>query len=105
MDRLPHTRRVRRDPRPRRRRRPGRPGGRGQHCGAVAALYGVRELVLGAWGCGVFRNDPDVVAEAFEQALSCHGAAFGKVVFAIWDRSPESVNRAAFRARFGAGEG
>ncbi|WP_329569638.1 TIGR02452 family protein [Kitasatospora sp. NBC_01266] len=69
---------------------------------ALAARHGVRELVLGAWGCGVFRNDPEVVAEAFERALAVHGAAFGTVVFAVWDRSPESLNRAAFRARFAA---
>lgn len=67
---------------------------------AIAARHDVRELVLGAWGCGVFRNDPAEVAEAFELALRNHGAAFDTVVFAIWDRSPVSANRAAFEARF-----
>ncbi len=69
---------------------------------AVAAAHGVRELVLGAWGCGVFRNDPAQVAEAFEAALAEFGAAFDRVVFAVWDRSPVSANRAAFEARFAA---
>ncbi|MGW5110461.1 TIGR02452 family protein [Nocardia sp. NPDC004123] len=68
---------------------------------AVAAHERVRELVLGAWGCGVFRNDPNEVAEAFDRALQIHGAAFDRVVFAVWDRSPISANRAAFEARFG----
>ncbi|MFF0636371.1 TIGR02452 family protein [Nocardia sp. NPDC004151] len=68
----------------------------------VAAHHGVRELVLGAWGCGVFRNDPNEVAEAFDLALRAHGAAFERVVFAVWDRSPVSANRAAFAARFGS---
>jgi uncharacterized protein (TIGR02452 family) len=67
---------------------------------AVAARHGVRELVLGAWGCGVFRNDPAEVAAAFHLALEQHGAAFDQVVFAVWDRTPVSVNRAAFEARF-----
>jgi uncharacterized protein (TIGR02452 family) len=67
---------------------------------AVAAVHGARELVLGAWGCGVFGNDPAQVAAAFEQALASHGAGFARVVFAIWDRSPESANRQAFRHRF-----
>ncbi|GAB0103196.1 hypothetical protein JMUB6875_21680 [Nocardia sp. JMUB6875] len=49
----------------------------------------------------MFRNDPAEVAEAFELALHNHGVAFDKVVFAIWDRSPISANRAAFEARFG----
>ncbi|MFB9367126.1 TIGR02452 family protein [Kitasatospora albolonga] len=68
----------------------------------VAAAHGVRELVLGAWGCGVFGNDPAEVAEAFELALATHGAPFTRVVFAVWDRTPVSANRAAFEARFGA---
>ncbi|MER8183490.1 TIGR02452 family protein [Kitasatospora sp. NPDC094015] len=70
---------------------------------AVAARHGVRELVLGAWGCGVFRNDPADVAEAFETALAEHGAPFDRVVFAVWDRTPVSANRAAFEQRFAAG--
>jgi uncharacterized protein (TIGR02452 family) len=68
---------------------------------AVAARHGVRHLVLGAWGCGVFRNDPVQVAEAFAAALERHGRSFERVVFAVWDRSPQSANRAAFVARFG----
>jgi uncharacterized protein (TIGR02452 family) len=70
---------------------------------AVAAHHGARQLVLGAWGCGVFRNDPYQVAEAFHSHLTTSGAfstVFERVVFAIWDRSPESVNRAAFADRF-----
>ncbi|MFG3224227.1 TIGR02452 family protein [Kitasatospora sp. NPDC048194] len=68
---------------------------------AAAARHEVRALVLGAWGCGVFRNDPAQVAEAFEGALARYGAAFDQVAFAVWDRSPVSANRAAFEARFG----
>ncbi|WP_035842161.1 TIGR02452 family protein [Kitasatospora azatica] len=74
---------------------------RAQRVLAVAAQHGARELVLGAWGCGVFRNDPETVAAAFERALALHGAAFTRVVFAVWDRSPRSANRAAFEHRFG----
>jgi uncharacterized protein (TIGR02452 family) len=69
---------------------------------AVAAHHGARQLVLGAWGCGVFRNDPREVAEAFHAHLT-EGAfkgAFERVLFAVWDRSPDSANRAAFTERF-----
>ncbi|WP_206045807.1 TIGR02452 family protein [Nocardia mangyaensis] len=68
---------------------------------AAAARHQVRDLVLGAWGCGVFANDPAEVAGAFGVALDRWGAAFERVVFAVWDRNPVSVNRTAFRARFG----
>ncbi|MGJ6968167.1 TIGR02452 family protein [Streptosporangium sp. G11] len=70
---------------------------------AVAAHHGARGLVLGAWGCGVFRNDPREVAEAFHTHLAAGGAfstVFERVVFAVWDRSPDSANRAAFAERF-----
>ncbi|WP_460346910.1 TIGR02452 family protein [Actinoallomurus acanthiterrae] len=72
---------------------------------AVAAHHGARRLVLGAWGCGVFRNDPQQVAEAFHAHLTAGGefhAVFDHVVFAVWDRKPDSANRAAFTARFAA---
>jgi uncharacterized protein (TIGR02452 family) len=72
---------------------------------AVAAHHGARQLVLGAWGCGVFRNDPRDVAGAFHAHLTDGGAfagAFERVLFAVWDRSPDSANRAAFAERFAA---
>ena len=60
----------------------------------VAAAHGHRTLVLGAWGCGVFRNDPAVVAGAFASALRAVGQ-FDRVIFAIRDdRSGTPVYRA-----------
>jgi uncharacterized protein (TIGR02452 family) len=48
----------------------------------IAARHGHSSLVLGAWGCGVFRNDPEVVAAAFAEALRLVNC-FDHVVFAI----------------------
>eukprot|EP00913_Durusdinium_trenchii_P012190 g11449.t1 len=43
-------------------------------------------LILGAWGCGVFRNDPKDVASLFDVALARPELSnFGKVVFAVPD--------------------
>src|SRR6185503_561546 len=50
----------------------------------VAAAHGHRTLVLGAWGCGVFRNDAAVVADAFAHALKSL-PHFDFVVFAVRD--------------------
>lgn len=69
---------------------------------AVAAAHGHRTLVLGAWGCGVFRNDPVEVAEVFAAALEESGGTFERVVFAVWERSGDGPNLQAFRARFTA---
>lgn len=67
---------------------------------AVAEAMGERALVLGAWGCGVFRNDPEMVAEHFDEALAEMRGAFEVVVFAVLDTSAELRNLAPFARRF-----
>ncbi|KQZ03189.1 TIGR02452 family protein [Streptomyces clavifer] len=65
----------------------------------VAAVRGYRRLVLGAWGCGVFQNDPAEVAGAFRALLADGGrfaGHFEQIVFGILDRDPDSAVRAAF---------
>lgn len=69
---------------------------------AVAAAHGHRRLVLGAWGCGVFANDPATVAAAFAGALKS-APWFDTVVFAVLDGQAEAPTRAAFRAALSAG--
>jgi uncharacterized protein (TIGR02452 family) len=61
---------------------------RSEYVLALAAAHGCTKLVVGAWGCGVFRNDPVVVAETFASHL--HGiwaGRFERVVFSVLDRS------------------
>lgn len=62
----------------------------------VALQHGHTRLVLGAWGCGVFGNDPYQVADLFAETLGTGGpfeCCFREVVYAIYDRTP---NRAVF---------
>lgn len=66
---------------------------------SVAAAHRHRCLVLGAWGCGVFRNDPAHVAQAFADALARFAGSFDRVVFAV--RDPGGRNIAAFQRQFG----
>ncbi|MEU8714138.1 TIGR02452 family protein [Streptomyces sp. NPDC048663] len=71
----------------------------------VAAAHGYRRLVLGAWGCGVFQNDPRQVAGAFRGLLGPGGrfaGTFAHVVFGILDRTPGSTVRVAFTEEFPA---
>ena len=73
---------------------------------ALAASQGYRQLVLGAWGCGVFRNDPGVVAESFAAHLR-HGrwsGRFDRVVFSVLDTSPSQSTLTAFRRALSRGE-
>ncbi|MFB6612915.1 TIGR02452 family protein [Streptomyces sp. NPDC085524] len=65
----------------------------------VAVHEGYQRLVLGAWGCGVFRNDPDEVARAFAGLLTGRfRGSFDRVVFAVLDRDP--APRRAFERAF-----
>lgn len=76
---------------------------RGERVLEVAAVRGYRRLVLGAWGCGVFRNDPAEVAGAFRALLTGGGrfaGHFEQVVFGIFDRRDDSPTRAAFERAF-----
>lgn len=50
----------------------------------VAAHHGTEVLILGAWGCGVFGNNPRTVASMFADHLSGgFSSIFDKVVFPI----------------------
>ena len=69
---------------------------------AVAADNGHRTLLLGAWGCGVFRNSPALVADAFGKWLESDNFAgvFDRVLFAIFDNSKTKATISAFQQRF-----
>ena len=67
----------------------------------VFAHHGQRTLVLGAWGCGVFRNEPAAVAATFARWLAGdYAGVFDRVVFAILDRSREKDTLRAFERAF-----
>ncbi|MDV5149770.1 TIGR02452 family protein [Streptomyces sp. SBC-4] len=69
----------------------------------TAAAAGYRRLVLGAWGCGVFQNDPAEVAGAFKALLTGDGrfaGHFEEIVFAVLDRSSGARTLAAFARVF-----
>lgn len=65
---------------------------------SIAYKHGCDTLILGAWGCGVFRNEPADVAAYFDEVIGSHfRSAFKRIVFAIYDRSKEGVNIQAFK--------
>ncbi|HEU4323659.1 MAG TPA: TIGR02452 family protein [Roseiflexaceae bacterium] len=69
----------------------------------IAAAQGHDTLVLGAWGCGVFRNDPQQIADLFHAALAGpFGGVFATVVFAVLDWSRDLHIIRPFQQRFGA---
>ncbi len=74
---------------------------RAGHILAVAADRRHRTLVLGAWGCGAFRNESTEVAAVFHRWLSGRFRnAFDHVIFAIHDRSRNRSTLGAFQHEF-----
>jgi uncharacterized protein (TIGR02452 family) len=71
----------------------------------IAALHEHKALVLGAWGCGVFGNDCQEVAELFHEALTGQFAGvFAHIIFAIVDRSTERRFIGPFHDVFGTSD-
>ena len=72
-----------------------------------AAHFGYDHLVLGAWGCGAFGNDPEVVAGLFYKAMieSIYDGKrifelFRKIDFAVLDKTPSKQLYRIFRRYF-----
>ena len=68
----------------------------------IALQKGYTNLILGAWGCGAFGNDPYDVAEYFRSILidEEYGKCFENVCFAVFDKE-DGINISAFRECLG----
>jgi uncharacterized protein (TIGR02452 family) len=70
---------------------------------ALAASQQCDALVLGAWGCGVFRNDPSTVAAIFHDYLRPQGrysGCFRHILFSVYDASRPPETSGAFVHQF-----
>lgn len=65
----------------------------------IAKKHNIETLILGAFGCGVFGNDPLTVANIFKEALESGWYHFKEVVFAI----PGGYNLKSFIKVYGEG--
>ena len=71
---------------------------RGRRILAAAAANGAQALVLGAFGCGAFRNDPAIVARAYANILPAFRRQFRAIEFAVFCGPRSTRNYDAFRA-------
>ena len=70
---------------------------------ALAAAHQCDALVLGAWGCGVFQNDPGTVARIFYDYLCPTGLythRFRHVLFSVYDRAHPPSSFEVFGRQF-----
>lgn len=64
---------------------------------AIFAEQGCKNLILGAYGCGVFRNDPVKIAGWWRELLStCYADQFDIIIYAVLDRSSSRLCLKAF---------
>lgn len=70
---------------------------RARHIMHIAAANHTDVLILGAFGCGAFENDPDMVADAYSQVIGEYAAYFKRIEFAIYCRRYEEYNYDAFK--------
>ena len=54
---------------------------------------GQKNLILGAWGCGVFKNPPSINAQVFREVLDAFSTYFDEIIFAI----PDNTNYQIFK--------
>lgn len=73
---------------------------RARHLLTIAAAEGAECLVLGAFGCGAFRNDPYLVANAWRQPIDELRSHFDLIEFAVFHMPYERENHEAFRDEF-----
>ena len=71
---------------------------RARHIMHIAAAYHTDVLILGAFGCGAFENDPDTVAYAYSQVIREYADYFKRIEFAVYCRKYETYNFDAFSA-------
>lgn len=74
---------------------------RAQHMLSVAALNKAEILVLGAFGCGAFQNNPNVVARAYQSVLSEFKSRFKKITFAVYCSPSDTRNYEEFSSILG----
>lgn len=64
----------------------------------IAALHKNDVLVLGAFGCGAFRNPPAVVANAYQRVLPEFAQAFKTIEFAVYCPPNDTKNFNTFHS-------
>lgn len=70
---------------------------RGQQILSAAVANGAQVIILGAFGCGAFKNNPAVVAQAYANILPEYLHYFRTIEFAVYCRPHSPQNFDAFK--------
>ncbi len=70
---------------------------RSSHIISIAIANNIDVLVLGAFGCGAFRNNPEIVARAYKEILPNFTGHFKEIRFAVYCPPQNQRNYETFR--------
>lgn len=70
---------------------------RGSHIISIAVENNIDVLVLGAFGCGAFRNNPEIVARAYKEILPQFMGYFKEIRFAVYCSPRNTKNYDVFK--------
>ena len=62
----------------------------------IAIANGNEVLILGAFGCGAFRNPPEIVAKVFNNVMQDYLCYFDVIEYAVYHTERETANYEAF---------
>ena len=62
----------------------------------IVVANGNEVLILGAFGCGAFRNPPQIVAKVFNAVMQDYLCHFDTVEYAVYHTEREVANYEAF---------
>ena len=71
-------------------------GGRIERVLYIAAAHEHKNIILGAWGCGAYGNDPEMIADEFKKMIN-KVYAFEHVCFAVYDTREPPVLFESFK--------
>ena len=67
----------------------------------VAVAGGNEVVILGAFGCGAFENNPDVVARASKEVMEAYRNSFETIEFAVYCSPRDEQNYTIFKRTIG----
>lgn len=63
----------------------------------IAVINGNEVLILGAFGCGAFRNPPEIVAKVFNTVMQNYLCYFDTIEYAVYHTEREVENYKSFK--------
>ena len=63
----------------------------------IAAANGNEVLILGAFGCGAFKNPPEIVAKVFSAVMQDYLCYFDAIEYAVYHTEREIANYEEFK--------